>query len=123
MSNNLILVTGATGAVGRETLKALQKIRTDGGNGSAFTVRAQYRKEEQKSEIQKSFPDAEFVNIDYSDIDSVFNATKGCTTVFIITPYTVDQNVMARLLIDGSKKKQCEIHRPLRCESTREKCW
>ena len=46
---------------------------------------------------------AEFALIDYDDIDSVFSALKGVTTLFIVTPYTYKQLVIARLLVDAAK--------------------
>jgi len=98
-TENVILVTGATGAVGRETLKSLAKLKP-----ANTIVKAQIRKDEQKDEIKKVYPDAEFAKIDYDDIESVFKALTGVTTLFIVTPYTVAQNVMARLLIDGAVK-------------------
>ena len=46
---------------------------------------------------------AEFALIDYDDIGSVFSALRGVTTLFIVTPYTYKQNVIARLLVDAAK--------------------
>ena len=46
---------------------------------------------------------AEFALIDYDDIESVFSALQGVTTLFIVTPYTYKQNVIARLLVDAAK--------------------
>jgi len=97
-SQNVILITGATGSVGTATLDSLKQLAP-----SNVTVRAQIREEGQKDEIKKHYPQAEFALIDYDDMDSVFSALRGVTTLFIVTPYTYKQNVIARLLVDAAK--------------------
>jgi uncharacterized protein YbjT (DUF2867 family) len=92
-----ILVTGATGTVGREVIKQLSMydgdIRVRAGVHSVI-----------KGENLKRLPDVEIVEIDFKDKDSLHAAFTHVDKLFLITPMAEDQIEMAKTLVDEAKK-------------------
>ncbi len=92
-----ILVTGATGTVGREVVKQLSMydgdIRVRAGVHSVI-----------KGENLKRLPDVEIVEIDFQDKESLHAAFTHIDKLFLITPMAEDQLEMAKTLVDEAKK-------------------
>ncbi|WP_276497860.1 SDR family oxidoreductase [Pontibacter litorisediminis] len=92
-----ILVTGATGTVGREVVKQLSmlsgEIRVRAGVHSII-----------KGENLKRLPGVEIVEIDFEEPDSLHAAFTHVDKVFLITPFAADQIQMAKTLVDEAKK-------------------
>ncbi|MEJ8800869.1 SDR family oxidoreductase [Pontibacter sp. H249] len=92
-----ILVTGATGTVGREVVKQLSMydgdIRVRAGVHSII-----------KGENLKRLPGVEIVEMDFEDQDSLHAAFTHVDKLFLITPMAKDQVDMAKTLIDEAKK-------------------
>lgn len=92
-----ILVTGATGTVGREVVKQLSMIDGD------IRVRAGVHSII-KGENLKRLPGVEIVEMDFEDKDSLHAAFTHADKVFLITPFDKDQVHMAKTLVDEAKK-------------------
>lgn len=92
-----ILVTGATGTVGREVVKQLSMldgdIRVRAGVHSVIT-----------GENLKRLPDVEIVEMDFEEPDSLHAAFTHADKVFMITPFAHDQVEMAKTLVDEAKR-------------------
>lgn len=92
-----ILVTGATGTVGREVVKQLSildgDIRVRAGVHSII-----------KGENLKRLPGVEIVEMDFEDPESLHAAFTHVDKVFLITPFSDDQVHMAKTLVDEAKK-------------------
>jgi uncharacterized protein YbjT (DUF2867 family) len=96
MMHETILVTGATGTVGREVIKQLSLVdgvRVRAGVHSVI-----------KGENLKRLPDVELVEIEFTDPESLHAAFTHVDKVFLITPFTDNQVEMAKTLIDEAKK-------------------
>ncbi|TPE44714.1 SDR family oxidoreductase [Pontibacter mangrovi] len=92
-----ILVTGATGTVGREVVKQLSMVEGD------LRVRAGVHSLI-KGENLKRLPGVEIVEMDFEDPDSLHAAFTHVDKVFLITPFAADQIQMAKTLVDEAKK-------------------
>ncbi|MDQ4140818.1 MAG: SDR family oxidoreductase [Bacteroidota bacterium] len=90
-----ILVTGATGTVGSEAVKALssEDVRVRAGVHSLI-----------KGDRLKVFPNVELVEIDFSSPESLKVALTGVTRAFLITPFTQNQEELAQRFIDEAKQ-------------------
>lgn len=92
-----ILVTGATGTVGREVVKQLSMLDGD------IRVRAGVHSVI-KGENLKRLPDVEIVEMDFEEPESLHAAFTHADKVFMITPFAHDQVEMAKTLVDEAKK-------------------
>ncbi|GAA4433085.1 SDR family oxidoreductase [Pontibacter saemangeumensis] len=91
-----ILVTGATGTVGREVviqLSIIDGVRVRAGVHSII-----------KGENLKRLPDVEVCEMNFKDRDSLHAAFTHVDKVFLITPFSDDQVEMAKTLVDEAKK-------------------
>ena len=91
-----ILVTGATGTVGREVVKQLAMVdgvRVRAGVHSLI-----------KGENLKRLPDVELVEIEFTDPESLHAAFTHVDKLFLITPFTDGQIEMSKTLIDEAKR-------------------
>ncbi|QMU27735.1 SDR family oxidoreductase [Adhaeribacter radiodurans] len=90
-----ILVTGATGTVGSEAIKALstEDVKVRAGVHSII-----------KGDRLKVFPNVDLVEIDFSRSESLKVALTGVTRVFLITPLTHNQVEIAKNFIDEAKQ-------------------
>lgn len=91
-----ILVTGATGTVGREVVKQLSMldgIRVRAGVHSLI-----------KGENLRRLPDVEVVEMEFNDPNSLHAAFTHADKVFLITPLADGQIEMAKKLVDEAKK-------------------
>ena len=75
-----ILITGATGNVGFEVIRFLEK------NGTPNTIIAGVRSIERAKKIFKDFPKTELVNFDFEQPETFDNALKGIDTIFLLRP-------------------------------------
>jgi uncharacterized protein YbjT (DUF2867 family) len=92
-----ILVTGATGTVGREVVKQLSMldgIRVRAGVHSVI-----------KGENLRRLPDVEVVEMEFEDPDSLHAAFTHADKVFLVTPFSDGQVEMARKLVDEAKRR------------------
>jgi uncharacterized protein YbjT (DUF2867 family) len=90
-----ILITGATGTVGSETVKALagEDVKTRVGVHSII-----------KADRFRALPNIEPVHLDFDDPVTLEAAFTGVTKAFLITPFTEDQVSMAKTMIDYAVK-------------------
>jgi uncharacterized protein YbjT (DUF2867 family) len=91
-----ILVTGATGTVGREVVKQLSMldgIRVRAGVHSLI-----------KGENLLRLPDVEVVEMEFKNPESLHAAFTHADKVFLVTPLADEQIEMARALVDEAKK-------------------
>lgn len=91
-----ILVTGATGTVGREVVKQLAMldgVRVRAGVHSII-----------KGENLRRLPDVEVVEMEYTNPDSLHAAFTHVDKVFLITPFTDEQVEMAKALVDEARR-------------------
>lgn len=90
-----ILVTGATGTIGSQVVKALR-------GATGFTVRAAVR----SAEKAKALAGANVVPVDfdYADEAAVAKALAGANAVFLVTPFVPDQVEIATKFVGAAKK-------------------
>lgn len=96
MMHETILVTGATGTVGREIIKQLSivdGVRVRAGVHSVI-----------KGENLKRLPDVEVVEMEFTNPDALHAAFTHADKMFMITPFTDNQVEMAKALVDEAKK-------------------
>jgi uncharacterized protein YbjT (DUF2867 family) len=91
-----ILVTGATGTVGREVIKqlAMEDVNVRAGVHSVIT-----------GENLKRLPGVEIVEIDFREPKSLHAAFTHVDRLMLITPLAEDQLEMAKNLVDEAKAK------------------
>ena len=89
-----ILVTGATGTIGSEVVKALSA-------KPGVTVRVAVRSAAKAEKLLAAnvIP----VDFDYDKPDTIAAAVKGADRVFLLTPFTENQVELGKLLIDASR--------------------
>ncbi|MDD4990673.1 MAG: NmrA family NAD(P)-binding protein [Paludibacter sp.] len=75
-----ILITGATGNVGFEVIRFLEK------NETPNTIIAGVRNIESAKKLFKDFPKIELVNFDFEQPETFDNALKGIDTIFLLRP-------------------------------------
>lgn len=90
-----ILITGATGTVGTEVVKALATTENRVRAGVHSVI---------KGDRFKIFPEVETVEIDFNRPESLKVAFTGVTKVFQITPFTPEQVSIGKQLIDAAKE-------------------
>lgn len=96
MIKETILVTGATGTVGRELIKQLSildGVRVRAGVHSII-----------KGENLKRLPDVEVVEMEFTDPESLHAAFTHADRVFMVTPFADNQVEMAKVLVDEAKR-------------------
>lgn len=91
-----ILVTGATGNVGTELIKAL--------SNRDLTVRAGVHSIIKGDRLRQLNPDVQLVEIDYSKPETLHVALTGVDRLFLITPFSDDQVAVARRVIDAARQ-------------------
>lgn len=91
-----ILITGATGTVGQETVLALM-------GADNITVRAGVHSII-KGDKFKEAANTEVVQMDFKDPNSLQAALTGVERLFLITPFVEDQVAMAKMLVDYAVK-------------------
>ncbi|WP_185281195.1 SDR family oxidoreductase [Hymenobacter sp. NBH84] len=91
-----ILVTGATGTIGTELVKALAN--------RGVTVRAGVHSIIKGDRLKHLNPDVQLVEIDYHKPETLAVALTGAERVFLLPPPTSDQVELARLFIDAAQK-------------------
>jgi uncharacterized protein YbjT (DUF2867 family) len=89
-----ILVTGATGTIGKEVVRALR--------AKNLAVRAGARTPEKLEALKKL--GAEVVALDFNDAASVQAAFQGVDRVFLLTPFVEDPTPLAKDAIAAAKK-------------------
>lgn len=89
-----ILVTGATGTVGSEVVKALAA-------KPGVTVRVAVRSAAKAEKLAGANVVA--VDFDYAKPETIAAAVKGADRVFLLTPFTEDQVELGKALIDAAK--------------------
>lgn len=92
--NDLILVTGATGTIGRDVVKELARRGAKVGAG----VR-------DKTKASTLFPrEVELIEFDFENIGTLSNALKGVAKLFVLPPLTPNQTELVNRLINVAKK-------------------
>jgi uncharacterized protein YbjT (DUF2867 family) len=89
-----ILITGATGTIGSEVVKALA---AKPGVSIRVAVRSAAKAEKLLA------PNVTPVDFDYEKPDTIAAAVKGVDRVFLLTPFSQDQVALAQQLIDAAK--------------------
>ena len=79
-----ILITGATGNVGFELIRFLEK------SGTPNVIIAGVRNPEKAKEIFQDFPKVDLVNFDFEQPDTFDNALKAIDTIFLLRPPHID---------------------------------
>jgi uncharacterized protein YbjT (DUF2867 family) len=95
-----ILVTGATGTVGSELVKALAN--------RGLTVRAGVHSIIKGDRLKQLNPEVQLVEIDFARPESLHVALTGVNRVFLITPFTEDQVAIGKRVIDAAKQAGVE---------------
>lgn len=90
-----ILVTGATGTVGSEVIKALASADVKVRAGVHSII---------KGDRFKSLPNVELVQIDFDNPETLKVALTGVAKVFLLTPFSLNQVAAARMIIDEAKQ-------------------
>ncbi len=90
-TKNTVLVTGATGTVGREVIKGL------------LTTDARIRAAVHTKDVADTFR-VETVNMDYTKPESVLAAMKGIDTLFLLTPFTNNMVELTKIMVEAAKK-------------------
>jgi len=96
---NVILVFGATGTIGREVVKNLCQEHSKNN----LRIKAAYHSEEKARDL-KNFGDVELVYVDFENKESIRNALHGVTTLYLLTGYTVDMLVHSWAVISEAQK-------------------
>ncbi|MBC6610559.1 NmrA family NAD(P)-binding protein [Hymenobacter sp. BT507] len=91
-----ILVTGATGTIGTELVKAL--------TNRGVTVRAGVHSIIKGDRLKHLNPDVQLVEIDYHNPETLAVALTGVERVFLLPPPTPDQVELARLLLAAARQ-------------------
>lgn len=90
-----ILVTGATGTIGSQVVKALRGV-------PGLKVRAAVRSGERASELAGD--NVTTVDFDFARPDTIAKAVDGVDKVFLVTPFVEKPVELAERLIDAAKK-------------------
>ncbi|MCB2407259.1 SDR family oxidoreductase [Hymenobacter lucidus] len=91
-----ILVTGATGTVGTELIKAL--------SNRGLTVRAGVHSIIKGDRLRQLNPDVQLVEIDYSKPETLHVALTGVDRLFLLTPFSEDQVAIGKRVIDAARQ-------------------
>jgi len=92
-----ILITGATGTVGKEVVKQLSMLNED------VRIRAGVHSVI-KGENLKRLPGVEIVEMEFDEQDSLLAAFTHVDKLFLITPFTENQVEMATTLVDAARR-------------------
>lgn len=95
-----ILVTGATGTVGTQLIKAL--------SNRGLTVRAGVHSLIKGERLKQLNPDVQLVEIDYHKPETLRVALTGVTRLCLITPFSEDQVELAKGVIDAAREAGVE---------------
>lgn len=90
-----ILVTGATGTVSSEVVKALA--------GHEVTVRAGVHSPAKAERLKQLNPEVQLVELDYTRPETVAAAFTSVDRVFLLTPFTGDQVAIGKQLVDAAQ--------------------
>ncbi|UOG73394.1 NmrA family NAD(P)-binding protein [Hymenobacter tibetensis] len=93
---NSILVTGATGTVSSEVVKALA--------GRGLAVRAGVRSIDKAAPLQAFRPNVQPVELDYTRPETVHAAFAGVNRAFLLTPFTEDQVAIGKQLVAAAQQ-------------------
>lgn len=93
--SDTILITGATGTVGTEVVKALATTENRVRAGVHSVI---------KGDRFKIFPEVEIVELNFDRPETLKVAFTGVTKVFQITPFTPEQVLIGKQLIDAAKE-------------------
>ena len=91
-----ILITGATGTVGTEVVKALA--------GQGLIVRAGVHSVGKGEQLRLLNPDVQLVELDYARPYTVRAAFAGVDRVFMITPFSDNQVEIGKQLVDAAQQ-------------------
>jgi uncharacterized protein YbjT (DUF2867 family) len=91
-----VFVCGGTGTVGHSVLKQLHELYPN------VAVKAQCRNLSKSQLISSCHPKAEIVQFDFDRV--VPDHFRGCNSLFIMSPYTVDMLSQVRQLVDAAKE-------------------
>ncbi|WP_345072421.1 SDR family oxidoreductase [Hymenobacter fastidiosus] len=94
--SHTILVTGATGTVGSELVKAL--------TNRGLTVRAGVHSLIKGERLRQLDPGVQLVEIEYSRPESLRVALTGVDRMFMITPFSEDQVEIGKRLVDAARQ-------------------
>ncbi|GAA3955202.1 SDR family oxidoreductase [Hymenobacter algoricola] len=94
--SHTILVTGATGTVGSELVKALAN--------RGLTVRAGVHSLIKGDRLKQLNPEVQLVEIDYARPETLHVALTGVERVFMLTPFSEDQVEIGKRIIDAAKQ-------------------
>lgn len=98
--SHTILVTGATGTVGSEVIKAL--------TNRGVTVRAGVHSIIKGERLKQLNPDVQLVEVDYARPATLHVALTGVDRVFMLTPPSADQVALGKQIIDAAR--QVNVH-------------
>ena len=90
-----ILVTGGTGTIGSQVVKALR-------GAPGVKVRAAVRSGERASELAGD--NVTTVDFDFDEAESIAKAVDGVDKVFLVTPFVENPLVLGERLVDAAKK-------------------
>ena len=90
-----ILVTGATGTIGSQVVKALRAV-------SGVQVRAAVRGGEKSKGLEGA--NVTTVPFDYNDASTLTKAVEGVDKIFLVTPFSKDQVELGARLVDAAKQ-------------------
>lgn len=96
-----ILITGATGNIGVELIRFLNKIET------SFRIIAGVRNIEKAKNLFKDYPSLEYVHFDFEDSKTFDTALNGIDRIFLLRPpHISDVDRYFKPLIETIKKKE-----------------
>jgi uncharacterized protein YbjT (DUF2867 family) len=98
--SHTILVTGATGTVGSEVVKALAN--------RGLTVRAGVHSIIKGDRLKQLNPEVQLVEIEYARPETLHVALTGVSRVFMVTPFSDDQVEIGKRIIDAAKQAGVE---------------
>lgn len=98
MERETVLVTGATGRIGRHLVRAL--------DGKPVHVRAMTRRPDQASELADT--DAELVKGDFADPESLDDALAGVDRAFLLSPVLREMADLQRNFVDAAERTDLE---------------
>jgi uncharacterized protein YbjT (DUF2867 family) len=98
--SHTILVTGATGTVGSEVVKALAN--------RGLSVRAGVHSIIKGDRLKQLNPEVQLVEIEYTRPETLHVALTGVSRVFLATPFSEDQVDIGKRVIDAAKQAGVE---------------
>jgi len=95
-SADSVFVFGSTGTIGNAILKQIHEVYPN------VRVKAQCRDNSKGDQIRSGHPKAEVVNFDFDQIE--VGPLRGSTSLFLLSPYSVDMLVQVRQIVDAAKE-------------------